>query len=97
MKVLLINIDSKIPNLALKKIEKFHADKGDSVTWDMPLDINNADKIYVSCIFPANKYKCQVYKGKALIGGSGYDMYTKLPPEIDSIKPHINWGYTSRG
>ena len=31
MKVLLIDIDSTIPNLALKKIEKFHKDKGDQV------------------------------------------------------------------
>lgn len=29
MKVLLIDIDSKIPNLALKKVEKYHRDKGD--------------------------------------------------------------------
>ena len=29
MKISLIDIDSKIPNLALKKIEKYHLDKGD--------------------------------------------------------------------
>jgi hypothetical protein len=34
MKVLLLDIDSKIPNLALKKIEKYHIDKGDEVIWN---------------------------------------------------------------
>ena len=51
-KILLINIDSKkIPNLALKKIEKYHLDRGDEVMWDMPLFAHLSDKIYVSCIF----------------------------------------------
>lgn len=30
MNILIIDIDSKIPNLALKKIEKYHRDRGDS-------------------------------------------------------------------
>jgi hypothetical protein len=38
-----------------------------------------------------------MYEGRALIGGSGYDMHIKLPPEIDKVKPHINWGFTTRG
>lgn len=29
-RILIIDIDSKIPNLALKKIEKYHLDKGDA-------------------------------------------------------------------
>lgn len=97
MKVLLIDIDSTIPNLALSKVAKFHSDKGDEIIWNMPLDIDNADKIYVSCIFPANRNKCQIYEGRALIGGSGYDISVKLPPEIDRVKPKINWGFTTRG
>ena len=97
MKVLLINIDSTIPNLALNKINKYHLDNGDDVIWDMALAIDNVDKTYVSCVFPENKYKCLIFEGRALIGGSGYDMNIKLPPEIDAIKPKINWGFTSRG
>ncbi len=97
MKVLLLNIDSTIPNLALKKVEKYHIDKGDEVMWDMALALDNVDKAYVSCVFPENKYKCLIFEGKALIGGSGYDMSVKLPPEIDTVKPKINWGFTTRG
>lgn len=97
MNILIIDIDSKIPNLALKKIEKFHIDKGDKVTWNFPLMRHNADKIYVSCIFTENKDQCKEWEGLADIGGTGYDIYKKLPDEIESVKPRINWGKTTLG
>ena len=88
-----------MPNLALKKIEKYHLGKGDEVIWDMPLARLIADKIYVSCIFERNKKKCFDYEDdpKCLIGGSGYDLAIILPEEIENIKPHINLGFTTRG
>lgn len=95
MKILLIDIDSTIPNLALKKIEKFY--EGNEIIWNNPLSKFSADKIYVSCIFPENKPLCKEWEGCAEIGGTGYDLYKKLPPEIDAIKPKINWGFTTRG
>ena len=98
MKILIINIDSKkIPNLALKKIEKYHLDKGDEVMWDMPLFAHLSDKIYVSCVFEKNKKQCETWGTRAEIGGSGYDINSKLPEEIENIKPRINLGFTSRG
>jgi len=96
-KILLIDIDSTIPNLALKKIEKYHIDRGDTVEWNNELGQLYADKVYVSCIFPENKHKCLAWEGKAEIGGTGYDLYKKLPKEIEDIKPRINWGFTTRG
>ena len=97
MKISLIDIDSKIPNLALKKIEKYHLNKGDKVMWNNELIANISDKVYVSCIFDWNKKKAQQWEGKAEIGGSGYDLYKKLPPEIEAIRPRINLGFTTRG
>lgn len=100
MNILLINIDSvKVPNLALKKIEKYHIDKGDHVTWNMPLMATTADKVYVSCVFKKNKRLAEAYEvySNAVIGGSGYDIKIKLPEEIENIKPRINYGFTSRG
>jgi hypothetical protein len=98
MQVLLIDIDSTIPNLALKKIELYHTQKGDTVTWNMPLFAPIADKIYVSCIFPENRDKCKEWETYgAEIGGTGYDLHKKLPDEIENIKPRINWGFTTRG
>lgn len=96
MIVLLVNIDSKIPNLALKKIEKYHRDRGDDIITD-PLDRTFAEKIYVSCIFSKNRHLCDEWEGKAEIGGTGYDIYKKLPDEIENQKPRINWGFTTRG
>lgn len=97
-KILLVNIDSKIPNLALKKIEKYHKDKGDKILWDFPLARLECDKVYVSCIFPENRNKCNDWEySNVEIGGTGYDMKKRLPKEIEKIKPKINWGFTTRG
>ena len=97
MKVLLINIDSTIPNVALKKIEQYHTERGDEVIWDLPLWKHLADKIYVSCVFTWNKDKCKEWEGIAEIGGSGYDVKKVLPAEIELQKPKINIGFTTRG
>lgn len=97
-KILLINIDSKLPNIALKKIEQYYFDNGDEVIWDLPIYKTIADKIYVSCIFDWNKWKCEEWeKWGAEIGGSGYDLKKELDPVIERIKIKINIGFTTRG
>lgn len=101
MKVLLINIDSTIPNLALAKIKKYHLDKGDEVIENFELFKSSVDKTYVSCVFPENHDKCNEYLSypNVSIGGTGWntDLDNKLPPEIDEVKPRINYGFCSRG
>lgn len=96
MRVLIVNIDSVIPNLALAKIEKYHRDRGDEVRWDLDLFKPWADKTYVSCVFTKNKELCNQWPN-AVIGGTGWDVHSKLPAEIEAIKPRINWGFTTRG
>jgi hypothetical protein len=99
MRILLINIDSTIPNLALAKIEKYHKDKGNEVIYDLPLYKSLCDKIYVSCVFKENSEKCDEWLNtpNTIIGGSGYSLTRQLPDEIENIKPHINLGFTTRG
>ncbi len=99
MKILLINIDSILPNLALKKIEKYHINKGDEVIWDYELFASQADKIYVSCIFDWNKPLAEHWGmyPQSVIGGSGYSLKIELPKRIAKIKPRINMGFTTRG
>lgn len=99
MKILIIDIDSKIPNLALKKIEKYHLDKGDEVIWNNELMAYSVDKIYVSCIFTKNRNKAKYWEmfDNSIIGGTGYDLKVKLTKEIEKVKPKINWGFTTRG
>ena len=96
MRVLIMDIDSKIPNLALKKIEKYHLDKGDNIVWNNELFQGAVDKTYVSIVFDWNKDKALQFPN-AEIGGSGYDLKKVLPKEIDIVKPKINWGFTTRG
>ena len=86
MKVGLIDVDSKIPNLALMKISNYHKLKGDSVKWYRPL-FDNLDKLYLSKVFnftPDYKYlpDCEIVKG-----GSGYDVKSKLELNIESTDP----------
>jgi hypothetical protein len=112
MNVLIIDIDSKIPNLALKKVEKYHRDRGDSIEF-VPMMRDWADKVYVSCVFTKNARDCEEWDNdpKVSIGGTGWDFrgyednpsdlpperLSYLPPEIEAVKPKINWGFTSRG
>ena len=100
MKILLIEIDdNKIPNLALRKIYKYHLLRGDQIIWNAAQHRILVDKIYVSCIFERNKEFCSKWENdpKVLIGGSGYSLEIELPEEIEIIQPHINLGFTTRG
>ena len=97
MKILLINIDSKIPNWALKKIEKYHRDKSDEIIWNNPLFRDIVDKVYVSCVFKKNKPQTAEWENRAEIGGSGHFLEKNLSPEIEAVKPRINLGFTTRG
>lgn len=51
MRVGLIDVDSKIGNLALMKISAYHKKRGDSVEWAFLLDKKKYDKIYASSLF----------------------------------------------
>lgn len=99
MKVSIIDIDSTIPNLALKKVEKYYLDKNAEIEWNNPIGIDMADETFVSCVFDWNKRLAAEYEGRrnVYIGGSGYSKTITLPPEIDAVKPRINYGFTTRG
>lgn len=98
MKILLIDIDSTILNLALKKVEYYYQQKGAEIIWNNDFWLSVADKIYVSCVFTKNRDKCKKYESwGAEIGGTGYDIKKKLPVEIDRIKPRINMDFATRG
>lgn len=96
--ILLINVDSVIENLALKKCEIYHKGIGDYVE-KTPMFESWADKIYVSSVFEWSKEKTAYWASneRAVIGGTGWDYKVKLDPEIDKIIPKINLGFTTRG
>lgn len=93
MKIGLYNLEPKYKNLALEKLRIYHSQQGDVV--EDYFALNTYDKVYASSIFTFTN-KAYIPQG-AICGGSGFDLTTKLPLEIESIKPHLNFGFTSRG
>lgn len=105
MKALLVDVDSKIPNLALMKISAWHKAQGDEVGFN----IENPDKVYISCIFTKNSGQARgiakYYPHAEIdIGGSGVDLKKTLIREIELMKPDYDLypstysqGYTTRG
>jgi len=99
VKINLLDIDSKIPNLALMKISAYHKSIHNEVFLNFP--ICNPDMTFASCIFTKNKNKVP-FGVKA--GGPGYNLKTKLPEHIErcspdySLYPKIDYslGYTYR-
>lgn len=82
MKVNLLDIDSRIPNLALMKISAYHKSIYNEVFLNFP--ICDPDMTYASCIFTKNKNKVPL---DVMAGGPGYDLKSKLPKEIEQCKP----------
>lgn len=85
----LIDVDSKIPNLALMKISSYHKSLGEEVEF---MQANREyEKIYASAIFTRSKSKCiellNTYGDKIEIGGTGWDLNKVLDKEIEYMKP----------
>ena len=100
MKIGLIDIDSKIPNLALMKISAWHKTQGDSVEFYMPLW--NYDKVYASKVF--NFSDTPELPEGAVTGGTGFSLTSTLPDEIEAIYPDYSlyrcdyaMGFITRG
>ena len=103
MQIGLINLEPQINNTALMKISKYHKDRNDDVEMYIDFFRNSYDKIYCSSLFDFTN-KSQVPEN-AICGGTGFDIITKLPKEIDdcdldySIFPNCKSSYVwfSRG
>lgn len=109
-RVLLVDVDSVIPNLALMKVSAYHKSKGDVVGFS----IENPTHAYISCIFKRNKDKVdsaifmlKLENPDIIIdaGGPGYDLHKVLPDCIESLRPDYTlypeidyaMGFTTRG
>lgn len=105
-KIRLVDIDSKIPNLALMQLSAWHKQKGDITGFD----IEDPDLVYVSCIFTKNADQARgittLYpNAQVVLGGSGVDLKLQLPASAQKVKPDYNLypkakyslGFTTRG
>jgi len=106
MRILLVDVDSKIPNLALMKLSAWHKAHGDEIGFNVPAP----DRIYASVILPKNKHLVDglrmMHPGAEVIcGGTGYDIKAVLPPEVEAMKPdydlypgmNYSMGFITRG
>lgn len=74
------------PNLALAKIARYHTERGDQVEWALPF--THYDIVYMSKIFNFTPDTEISYNADKIIrGGTGYDVHSQLPDEIDSLQP----------
>lgn len=82
------------PNVALMKISAYHKERGDSVEWAIPLE--SYDRVYESKLFtftPSPSW--QWMADKVVRGGTGYDIESKLPDDIERITD-VDWSLYSR-
>lgn len=80
----IIQVDGKLPNLALMKIVGYHESQGDQVEWYLGnLFADQYDLIYASKIFGFSQTP-DLPAGKSFIGGTGIDFFNRLPAEIES-------------
>lgn len=88
----LIDVDSKLPNLALMKISSYYKSIGEEV--EFVKEGKEYEKIYASTIFTRSKDICldlqNKYEDKIEIGGTGWDINKVLPDEIELMKPDYN-------
>lgn len=90
--VLLLDVDSRFPNLALMKISRYFKEQGCKVVLARKDSfIKGVEAVYASCVFfssPSRKRieRLKKYYGESLIlGGSGVDVYKRLPRKIEKL------------
>lgn len=105
MKIGLVDVDGhRFPNLALMKISSWHKGAGDKVEWAGSLE--HYDKVYMAKVFTFTNDDLQAYQTEKFIkGGTGYDLASKLPEDIERCYPDYElygikdtaYGYLTRG
>ena len=99
MKIGLIDVDNfrraKVkgvklyPNLALCKIASYHKQRGDIVEWASQFE--HYDIIYRAKVFRFTSDLTDYYSAdKVISGGTGYNIHSQLPQEIDDCQPDLS-------
>lgn len=96
------------PNLALCKISAWHKAQGHEVLWYEPMYTGHCDKVYMSKIFNFTPdIDFYIDADEVIRGGTGYDIESKLPVEVDMMQPdydiypllpkNVAYGFLTRG
>lgn len=98
----LIDVDGKMPNLALMKISAWHKSQGDDVELTLPILANIYDRVYMSKVFTWSDMPC--LPDNAVMGGTGCDIHKTLPNKIENLCPDYSlynmdysMGFLTRG
>lgn len=108
MNVALLAVDSNYPNLALMKVSAWHKSQGDTVYWYNPFD--TYDRLYMAKVFsftPDYGFVIANVRGEVVRGGTGYDIRSSLPGDMDRLQPdyslypavdsRTSYGFLTRG
>ena len=116
MKIGLVDVDggarkkkwgtTTYPNIALCKIARYHKNRGDDVEWAIPFF--HYDIVYKSKVFNFTPDDLTCYDADKIVkGGTGYNITSRLPDEIDRCQPDYSiyptipidtaYGFLTRG
>ncbi len=91
--VVLYDVDSRIPNLALMKLSTFYKERGCRVVLAREIACQAGDRHFASVVYQTGSSRKkiedlrQIYGQDIEIGGSGVDLTKRLPPEVDGCFP----------
>ena len=92
--ILLIDVDSRLPNLALMKMSGFYRRQGYRIKLARKAEYyRGEEKVYASMVFNnASSHnhlqRLRKYYGDSIeLGGSGIDLHKRLPDEIENSQP----------
>jgi hypothetical protein len=90
--ILLLDVDSRLPNLALMKLSRYFKEQGRRVVLARrQAFVAGVEAVYASAVFSrpytqARVDKLRKYYGDALlVGGSGVDVCARLPKEVEQM------------
>lgn len=92
--ILLIDVDGRLPNLALMKLCTHHRQKGHTVRLGKrDCFLEGPDRVYASTVFylplsqRRNRRLRQHYGDKLTLGGTGEDIGARLPHTVEALRP----------
>ena len=90
--ILLVDVDSRLPNLALMKLSRYYREQGRKVVLAREsLKTKGVERVYASSVFftpPSTRRVSALrewYGDSLIVGGSGVDIHRRLPPEIENM------------
>jgi len=90
--LLLIDVDNRLPNLALMKISRYFKEHGRKVILARRDSfVKNAEDVYASCVFSSSSSQSRVkrlqqhYGESLVLGGSGVNISKRLPREMEEL------------